>query len=109
MNHNLGQIKQDYQNINIPKDLEAQVALAIAQAKENAAGKARPQKGFPISLPIRQSRRRGCRSSLPFGYPSQLQRFHRLCHGANPCAWRNRSSSHIPGIQTSRKQNESQP
>ncbi len=39
MNHNLGQIKQDYQNINIPKDLEAQVALAIAQAKENAAGK----------------------------------------------------------------------
>lgn len=39
MNHNLGQIKQDYQNINIPKDLEAQVALAITQAKEDAAGK----------------------------------------------------------------------
>ena len=37
MNHNLGQIKQDYQNINIPKDLEAQVALAITQAKEDAA------------------------------------------------------------------------
>ncbi len=37
MNHNLDQIKQDYQNIKVPETLKKQMEAAIAQAKKDTA------------------------------------------------------------------------
>ena len=37
MNHNLDQIRQDYQNIKVPDTLKNQVEAALAQAKKDAA------------------------------------------------------------------------
>lgn len=45
MNHNLNQIKQDYQNIPIPAALEQQVKLSIEKAKADTAERALPKPG----------------------------------------------------------------
>ncbi|MCI9175368.1 MAG: DUF3298 and DUF4163 domain-containing protein [Lachnospiraceae bacterium] len=47
MNHNLNQIKQDYQNIPIPESLKQQVELSIAKAKADLANNTSPKKPSP--------------------------------------------------------------
>lgn len=70
MNHNLEQMKQDYQNIIVPHDLKTQVEAAIAQAKKDTLENTSFNKSEPNPANLKKKRQKAtCQTVSMLRFP----------------------------------------